>query len=80
MSNSNQERAMSYMRMTTAGADDDVYTALVDFLIDAMHYCHLHGPSFRNALETARMHFDAETSGENILEDLNQQPNERNNP
>ena len=47
---------------------------LVDFLADAMHFCHIHGHSFEHTLDTARMHFDAELSGDDILDDLNHQP------
>jgi hypothetical protein len=81
MTLSNLERADRCQQAVTTYSDDDTYTNLVDFLADAMHYCHLHGHSFRDALETALMHFDAEMTGDDILDDLNHnQPTERNDP
>jgi hypothetical protein len=81
MTLSNQERAIRCQQAITAYSDDDNYTNLVDFLADAMHYCHLHGHKFRDALGTAVMHFDAELSGGDILDDLSHnQPDERKRP
>jgi len=80
MTLSNQERADRCKQAITAYSDDDTYTNLVDFLADAMHYCHLHGHSFRDALDTARMHFDAEMTGDDILDDFNRNQPERNTP
>ena len=54
MTLSNQERADRCQQAITAYSDDDTYTNLVDFLADAMHWCDLHGHSFRDALDTAR--------------------------
>jgi len=71
---SNQERATRCEQAIDAYSDDDTYTNLVDFLADAMHFCHIHGHSFEHTLDTARMHFDAELSGDDILDDLNHQP------
>ncbi len=46
-----------------------------------MHWCHVQGHSFYDALDTARMHFDAEMTGDDILDDFNRnQPTERNEP
>ena len=81
MTLSNQERADRCQQAMTAYSDDDTYTNLVDFLADAMHYCHLQGHSFRDALDTALIHFDAEMTEDDILNDLNHQlSNERNQP
>jgi hypothetical protein len=66
MTLSNHDRAIRHLRAMTACSDDDIYTSFVDFLADAMHYCHLHGHSFDDALDTARMHFDAETTGDDL--------------
>ena len=74
MTLSNQQRAVRCEQAIAAYSDDDTYTNLVDFLADAMHFCHVHGHSFHDALDTARMHFDAELSGDDILDDLNHQP------
>jgi hypothetical protein len=69
--------AVRCQQAITAYSNDDAYTNLVDFLADAMHYCHLHGHSFRAALDTAVMHFEAEMTGDDILDDLNHnQPTE----
>ena len=76
---SNQERAIRCQQAISAYSGDDTYTNLVDFLADAMHLCHVQGHSFRDALDTAVMHFEAETTGDDILDDLNHnQPTERN--
>ena len=81
MTLSNQERADRCQQAITAYSDDDTYTNLVDFLADAMHYCHLQGHSFRDALDTALIHFDAEMTEDDILNNLDHQPsNERNQP
>ena len=75
------ERAVRCQQAITAYSDDDTYTNLVDFLADAMHFCHVQGHSFHDALDTAVMHFEAEISGDDILDDLNhQQSTERNQP
>jgi hypothetical protein len=37
---------------------------LVDLLADAMHWAEANGQDFDSRLDTARMHFDAETKGE----------------
>ena len=73
MTLSNQERAVRCQQAIAAYSDDDTYTNLVDFLADAMHFCQLNGHSFPDALDTARMHFDAEMTGDDILDDLNHQ-------
>lgn len=81
MTLSNQERADRCQEAITAYSDDDNYTNLVDFLGDAMHYCHAQGHSFRDALDTAVMHFDAEMTGDDIFDGLNHTvTNERNQP
>ena len=74
MTLSNQQRAARCEQAIAAYSGDDAYTNLVDFLADAMHFCHVNGHSFHDALDTARMHFDAELSGDDILDDLNHQP------
>jgi hypothetical protein len=88
-----QERATRCQQALTAYSRADTETNLVDFLADAMHWCHLNGhsfddaldtavmDSFHDALDTAAMHFDAETTGDDILDDLNRQPStERSQP
>jgi hypothetical protein len=44
--------------------DDDVHTALIDFLTDAMHWCDRNGDVFERCLRLARDHHWAETHGE----------------
>ena len=81
MTLSNRQRADRCQQAIAAYSDDDPYTNFVDFLADAMHWCHLQGHGFAAALDTARMHFDAETTGDDILDDLNRQPtSERSEP
>ena len=81
MTLSNQERADRCQEAITAYSDDDNYSNLVDFLADAMHLCHVQGHCFRDALDTAVMHFDAEMNGDDIPDDLNHQATtERNQP
>ncbi len=70
----NQQRSDRCQEAITAYSDDDNYTNLVDFLADAMHFCQLNGHCFRDALDTAEMHFDVEIAGDDILDDLNPQP------
>lgn len=72
---SNQERADRCQEAINA------YTNRVDFLADAMHWCHINERAFQDILETALMHFEAETAGDDILDDLNRDvTNERNRP
>lgn len=81
MTLSNQERAVRCQQAITDYSDDDSYTNLVDFLADAMHLCRVNGHSFLAAFETAVMHFEAETTRDDILDDFNRKPtNERNQP
>jgi hypothetical protein len=81
MTLSNQERAIRCQQAITAYSDDDTYTNLLDFLADAMHWCHANGHSFPEALDTALMHFEAELSGDDILDSFNHAAtNERNQP
>jgi len=79
MTLSNQKRAERCQQAITAYSDDDIYTNLVDFLADAFHWCHVNRHSLRDALDTALMHFEAEMTSDDILDDLNPQlSNERN--
>jgi hypothetical protein len=79
MNLSNQERAVRCQQAIIAYSDDDTHANLVDFLADAMHWCHLNEHSFQDALDTALMHFEAEMTGDDILDDLNHEAtNERN--
>lgn len=81
MTLSNRERAIRCLQALKAYSDDDTLTNLVDFLADAMHWCHVNGHSFRDCLDTALMHFDAEMTGDDILNHLNHESsNERNQP
>jgi hypothetical protein len=79
MTLSNPERAFRCQQAIAAYSDDDTFTNLVDFLADAMHWCHEHEHDFRDALDTALMHFEAEITGDDILADLiHQETIERN--
>jgi len=81
MTLSNQQRAIRCQQAITAYSDDDTCTNLVDFLADAMHFCHIHGHSFHDAIDTALMHYEAEINSDDIPDDLNhQQSTERNQP
>jgi hypothetical protein len=81
MTLTNQERADRCQEAINAYSDDDTYTNLVDLLADAMHWCQFNGHSFSDILEIALMHFQAETAGDDILDDLNPElTNERNEP
>ena len=73
MTLNNQERAVRCEQAIPSYSDDDTYTNLLDFLADAMHWCHRQGHGFADALDTARMHFDAELTGADIPDDLNQE-------
>jgi hypothetical protein len=42
------------------GSEDD--TALIDLLCDLMHWCDRNDGDFEQALQLARMHYEAETS------------------
>jgi hypothetical protein len=78
MTLSNPEHAARCQQAIDAYTDDDTYTNLIDFLANAMHWCHIQGHSFPDILGTAQMHFDAELTGDDILDDLNNQvTNER---
>jgi hypothetical protein len=70
MTPTNQECADRCEKVIAAYSDDDTRTNLIDFLADAMHWCHLKGDDFRDALETAERHFDAETTPDDIAEDV----------
>jgi hypothetical protein len=79
MSLTNQQRADRCQQAITAYSGDDTYTNLVDFLADAMHWCEANGHTFLDLLGTAQMHFDAEMTGDDILDDFNHElTNERN--
>jgi hypothetical protein len=81
MTLSNPERAIRCQQAITAYSDDDTYTNLVDFVADTMHWCHIQGHCFRDIIDTAQMHFDAELAHDDILEDFNNQAtNERKMP
>jgi len=73
MTLSNQERAIRCRQAITAYSDDDSRTNLVDFLADSMHWCQLDGHDFRDAIDTAQMHFNAESTGDDILDDLDRE-------
>jgi len=78
MTLSNPERAARCEKAIAGYSDDDTYTSLVDFLADAMHMCHANGHFFHDALDTAVMHFKAEMTGDDILDDFNNEAtNER---
>ncbi len=81
MTITNQERALRCQEAIAAYSNDDTYTDLVDFLADAMHFCHQGGHSLREALDSALIHFKAEIAADDILSDLNHNAtNERNKP
>ena len=56
----NKDRARRAADAIEAYTDDDMRSNLVDFLADAMHWCHIHGHCFDDVMYTARRHFDAE--------------------
>jgi hypothetical protein len=61
----NEERAARYETSIESYMDADPYSNLVDFLTDAMHWCHLNERcSFDAALEAALMHFRVEASSD----------------
>jgi hypothetical protein len=79
MTLSNHERAIRCQQAITAYSDDDPYTNFVDLLADALHWCHVNGHSFTDAFETAVIHYDAEMTEDDILNDFNHpSSNERN--
>lgn len=79
MTLSNQQRTTRCQQALNIYSDDDTYTNLVDFFADAFHWCHANGHSFPDALDTALTHFEAEMTGDDILDDFNRQvTNERN--
>jgi hypothetical protein len=80
MTLSNQQRALRCQEAISGYSDDDTHANLVDFVADAMHWCHRNGHHFRDVLDTAAMHFDAETSGDAMLEHINVSTDERNKP
>jgi len=81
MTPSNQQRADRCQKAITAYSDDDDHSNLVDFLADALHWCHVNGQSFRDALDTALMHFDAAITGDDVIDDFNRPAtNERTEP
>lgn len=51
---------------TTYGEDSE---AVTDILADLMHYCKIEGEDFEAALDTARMHFEAEITEKEVYED-----------
>lgn len=60
----NEDRARRAAEAIEAYSDDDNRSNLVDFLADAMHWCHLSGHCFDDVLDTARRHFDREITEE----------------
>jgi hypothetical protein len=49
-------------------SDDDVFTGLVDFLADAMHWCDATASEFHYALALAGKHYIAELNDEQTCE------------
>ncbi len=62
MTLTNQQRSDRCTTALSNYADEDSYTNLVDWLADAMHWCHLNRQNFDDALHTATMHFEAEVN------------------
>jgi hypothetical protein len=62
MTLTNQQRSDRCGKSLTAYSDDEPYTNLVDWLADAMHWCHCNAHGIAEALDSALMHFDAEIS------------------
>lgn len=79
MTLTNQQRAARCQQAIASYSDDDLYTNLVDFLADAIHWCHQGGYSIADALDTALMHFDAEIRNDDILDDLNHESTQERN-
>ncbi len=67
MTLSNQRRSERFADSVARYSDDDLYTNLGDCLADAMHWCHLNDHEFEDAIETARVCFDAESFEEALL-------------
>lgn len=67
----NKDRAQRAAEAIEAYSDDDTRSNLVDFLADAMHWCHLNGHRFDDVMDTARRHFARE---------LIEETEERSNP
>ena len=65
MTSTNQERAERCEHLIAAYTDYDIATNVIDLLADAMHWCHLRGTSFTDALKMARKHVHAEASERN---------------
>lgn len=58
----NAERAERCASAVRKYSDEDPRTNLVDWLADAMHWCELNGHPFVHILDTAMMHFTAESN------------------
>jgi hypothetical protein len=62
MTFTNKQRAKRCAKALAGYSGDDHYTNLVDWLADAMHWCHQNDHDMADALDSALMHFDAEIS------------------
>jgi hypothetical protein len=60
MTLTNEQRSQRCARALAIYSDDDYYTNLVDWLADAMHWCHSNDHNFADAIDSASMHFDTE--------------------
>jgi hypothetical protein len=70
MALTHQELANRCRKALATYSDEDIYTNLVDFLADAMHWCEINGHNFHDALRIGSRHFDAETTGDEFTDDL----------
>lgn len=60
MTLTNKERVTRCEQALISYSDDDTYTNLVDWLADALHWCRSNNHDIGAAMDTARLHFDAE--------------------
>jgi hypothetical protein len=58
----NTERAQRAQHSIAAYGDDIDESNLIDFLADAIHWCHQNDEDFERCLRLARTHFEAEIS------------------
>lgn len=57
MTQANEQRADRCAQALALYSDDEPFTNLVDFLADAMHWCHFAGEYFHWALAQACRHY-----------------------
>ncbi|MDA8140775.1 MAG: hypothetical protein M0036_19175 [Desulfobacteraceae bacterium] len=58
------ERAMTAMSSANYGENDSLDAGMCDLIADLLHFCAQEGLDFDSILNTARMHFEAESEEE----------------